>query len=185
MNLIYLFCLMTMVVSIVRFETQSEYWVKWADGVESFVSDSAAKQGPMKDLINQFETKRVSAIFFHNSNEFLLSMIFEFDFVAVFSCICAPQPKPMKRRMDSDDFNGNSPVKTMSKSQFYDYLRRFDEIETIHDMRRMKKNNSHRIIYLVEFKDSNKYEWVDANTIKRDYPQKLCEFYETCITWEN
>lgn len=48
--------------------TQSDYSVKWADGVESFVSVSAAKQGPMVRLIAQFEAeqakKRVSRAFF-------------------------------------------------------------------------------------------------------------------------
>lgn len=85
--------------------------------------------------------------------------------------------------MDSDDFNGNSPAK-MTKSQFNDYLRNFVEVECIHDMRRMKKNKTYQISYLVEFKDSDEFEWVDANTVKHDFPLKLIEFYETCITWE-
>lgn len=90
----------------------------------------------------------------------------------------------MKRQMDSDDFNGNSPIGKMSKWQFNDYLRSFDEIECIHDMRRIMKNNSQRFVYLVEFKDSDQFEWIDEHTVKRDYPQKLCEFYEAYIEWE-
>lgn len=86
--------------------------------------------------------------------------------------------------MDSDDFNGNEPIQKMHKGQFNEYLRTFLEVERIHDMQREKKNKSYQVIYLVEFKDSYEFEWVDAGTVKRDYPRKLCEFYEQCITWE-
>lgn len=72
----------------------------------------------------------------------------------------------------------------MAELQFNNYLRSFVEIERIHDMRRVRKNKAYQIIYQVEFKDSDEYEWVDASIVKRDYPSKLCDFYETCITWE-
>lgn len=47
--------------------------MKWDDGVESFVSVSAAKHGPMKDLIAEFEAeqakKRVSFTLFKFTNQ--------------------------------------------------------------------------------------------------------------------
>lgn len=90
----------------------------------------------------------------------------------------------MKRQMDFDNFYEYPSIQKMSKYEFNDYLRSFTEIECIHDMRRIKENNSYQVIYEVEFKDADEHEWIDAKTLKRDYPQKLCEFYETCISWE-
>lgn len=143
----------------------------------------------MKDLIAKFEAdqakKRVSALYLWNSKWISVMPIRKIVFFLLQLLIVRLQAKPpVKRPMDFDDFNGNESIQKMSKSQFSDYLRRFDEVERIHDMRRMKKNNSYRVVYLVEFKDSFEFEWVEASTIKRDYPRELCEFYEQCITWE-
>lgn len=87
--------------------------------------------------------------------------------------------------MDSDEWNGYATASSITQKTFTEYLNSFEEVVRIHDMKRLKKNKTTRISFLVEFKDADKLQWIDANTVKRYYPQKLIEFYETCITWES
>lgn len=144
----------------------------------------------MKDLIAEFEAnqvkKRVSLSFFLKFQMNLLNSNsnLQYFFLLQFAIVWSQSKPAVKRSMYSDDYNGNEPVRKMSKEQFSDYLRSFVQIERILDMRREKKNNSYQVIFLVEFKDSYEFEWIDATTVKRDYPRALCEFYEQCITWE-
>lgn len=72
----------------------------------------------------------------------------------------------------------------MTQRNFTDYLYGLQELVCIHDMRRMTKTKDAQLIYLVEFKDSDKYEWIDSDIMKRNYPRKLIEFYEKFIKWE-
>lgn len=53
-------------------------------------------------------------------------------------------------------------------------------IERVVNMRRFDK----QIKFLVECKVCNKIYWQPANIVKRDFPQKLIDFYESCIKWQ-
>lgn len=71
--------------SMAKTNVQTDYWVKWEDGVESFVSVGAAKHGPMKELIAEFEAdqakKRVSVVVVYvYQNVYLSWFIFEWIF---------------------------------------------------------------------------------------------------------
>lgn len=55
------------------------------------------------------------------------------------------------------------------------------EIECIHDMKRMDDG----VMYFVEYVGSETFEWVPIDLVKRKYPQKVIEFYEKCVTWDN
>lgn len=84
----------------------------------------------------------------------------------------------MKRKVDADE-NGNQ--KDMecdsTASLIYSY-----EVDRIIEMRRAP--NYDGVEYLVKYKESDKTEWVPINIVKRNHPQKVINFYESCVTWE-
>lgn len=53
-------------------------------------------------------------------------------------------------------------------------------IDRIHNMRR----DGDKIQFEVECSVCDRYHWQPINIVKRRYPQKVIEFYESCIEWK-
>lgn len=86
------------------------------------------------------------------------------------------QRKTIKRKVKADEnCNQNDDKSYLTNSLIYS-----QEIERICDMRRTNDG----IEYLVAYKDSEKAEWIPMPIVKRNHPQKVIHFYESCIVWE-